>query len=219
MNKFMQYVSIYIKNEQIRFNVAILLGLIFNACYIVFNLVLGILYGNAWFVTVAAYYMLIAVLRYMLIESGGSEREVAEYSKTVASLMLILSVPMTGMIIYTVLTNTSHSTPRITLPVFAGYAFFSIFRAIFGLIANKKENASFRKGAHTIRLSLALLSLFNLQTSLLSFIGVNETLAIALNFTTGGAVSISVFAIAESCRTYEFGSLGYSKKKRKGTDI
>lgn len=204
MSKFIRYVSIYINDERIRFNVAILLGLILNACYIVFNLVLGILYGNPWFITVSAYYMLIAVLRYMLINDG-LEAGAVDNSKTVASLMTILSVPMTGMIIYTVLTNTSYGTPGITLPVFGGYAFFSIFRAIFGLIANKKENAPFRQGAHKIRLSLALLSLFNLQTSLLSFIGVNETLAVSLNFITGGAVSLSVFAI--------------SKRSRKETDI
>ena len=196
MSNFIRYVSLYIKEPGVRFNVAILLGLILNGCYIVFNLVLGIVYGNIWYITVAAYYMLIAVLRYLLID-GGEGGCSDEGAKTVSSLMLVVALPMTGMIIYTVITNNRSALPSVTLPFFFAYAIISIFRAVKGLFASKKETGESRRVAHAIRLSLALLSLFNLQTSLFSYFDISGNISTAINFITGGAASISVLLLAD----------------------
>ncbi len=196
MSNFIRYVSLYIKEPGVRFNVAILLGLILNGCYIVFNLVLGIVYGNIWYITVAAYYMLIAVLRYLLID-GGEGGCSDEGAKTVSSLMLVVALPMTGMIIYTVITNNRSALPSVTLPFFLVYAIVSILRAAKGLFVSKRENGRSRRVAHAIRLSLALLSLFNLQTSLFSYFDISGNISTAINFITGGAASISVLLLAD----------------------
>lgn len=195
MSNFVRYVSLYIKEPGVRFNVAILLGLILNGCYIVFNLVLGIIYGNVWYITVAAYYMLIAALRYLLI-GGGEDGCRYDTSKTVAALMLAVALPMTGMIIYTVITNSRSAPPRVTLPFFFAYALISILRAAKGLFSSKREKREARRSAHAIRLSVALLSLFNLQTSLFSYFDISGNISTALNFITGGAASISVLLLA-----------------------
>ena len=71
MSNFLRFVSSYFENSAVRFNVGVLLGLILNAGYIVFNLVLGIMSGNVWYISVSAYYSLVVMLRYMLLDSSG----------------------------------------------------------------------------------------------------------------------------------------------------
>ena len=195
MKDFIGFVSLYLNDSKVRFNVGVLFGLVLNCFYIVFNLIYGIKYENAWFVTVSVYYTLIVILRYFAIDSGdgGSRTENEALS---GILMLILSAPMTGMIFYTVITNSSHTTPKSTLPVFAVYAFYSILRAVFGLFSSKNREKKYRRNAHAIRLSLALLSLFNLQTSLFSFLGVRGAFVLTVNFITGGATSLSILWLA-----------------------
>lgn len=197
MNKLKEYVSLYIKNPTVRLNVSLLVGFLFNGLYIIFNLVSGILYGNAWFITVAAYYALIVLVRYLVMGTHG-KREVDKYdtSRTAGYLMMILGVPVTGMIIFTVIENREYRYSKTVLTAFAIYAVFSILRAVFGIITSRKDNAPMRRAAHTVRLSAALMSLFNFQTALFSCIALNESLSKTLNFITGATVSLSVFALA-----------------------
>ena len=184
----------YASDSRLRRNVGMLIGIFINSFYIVVNLIWGIKHRNVWFISVAAYYMLIALFRYLSIDVKAAEAEIMEVPR---ALMLVLSVPMTGMISYTVITSNAHGYPKSSLPVFAAYAVFSIFRAIYGLAFSKKEDTGSARTTHVIRLSLALMSLFNLQTSLFAFLGFDSKLSVFFNFITGGAVSISMLALAK----------------------
>ena len=196
MNRFTRYLELYIYDSKIRFNIATLVGIIFNAFYIVLNLILGIFYENAWFVTVSVYYLLIAFFRYVLIDGGGSTEVYNDNFHTLAQLMLVLAFPMGGMVVYTVLFGTPRTPPSTVLPIFAIYAFFSLVKAIIGIVFSLKGKSSVRLGAHFVRLSLALMSAFNLQTSLIVFLNTDKALSVKLNFITGGAAVLSIFAIA-----------------------
>ena len=202
MKKIIDYISEYFKNKTLRFHVSLFTGLILNTFYIIFNLVSGIIYGNAWFITVAAYYTLIVSVRYLLLGNHRVDRpntdfltESAEATKTCGNLLMILGVPITGMIIYTVISNRRYEYSAAVFIMLSAYAMFGITRAIWEIFSSKKKSST-PTVVHSIRLSSALLSLFNLQTSVFSAMRINDNVAIALNFITGGAVSLSVFRLA-----------------------
>ena len=202
MKKVTDYISEYFKNKTLRFHVSLFTGLILNTFYIIFNLVSGIIYGNAWFITVAAYYTLIVSVRYLLLGNHGADRpdsdfsaESAEATKTCGNLMMILGVPITGMIIYTVISNRRYEYSAAVFIMLSVYALFSITRAAWGIFSSKKKSFASRV-AHSVRLCSALLSLFNLQTSVFSVLRVGDNVAMTFNFITGGAVSLSVFWLA-----------------------
>ncbi len=196
MSNFLRFVSSYFENSEVRFNVGVLIGLILNAAYVVFNIVFGIMYGNVWYISVSAYYTLIVILRYMLI--GIPDENMGQISaKTVGMLIMILFFPMSGIIMYTVLTNARHATARAPVVIFALYAAFGILRALYGIFLSKRKESVAYRTAQLIRLSLALISLFNFQTSLFSMLGTNSRLALTLNFITGGAVSVSMLVLAK----------------------
>ena len=202
MKKITDYISEYFKNKMLRFHVSLFTGLILNMFYIIFNLVSGIIYGNAWFITVAAYYTLIVSVRYLLLGNHRIDRpntdfltESAEATKTCGNLMMILGVPITGMIIYTVISNRRYEYSAAVFIMLSAYALFSITRAAWGIFSSKKKSFAPRV-AHSVRLSSALLSLFNLQTSVFSVLRVGDNVAMTFNFVTGGVVSLSVFWLA-----------------------
>ncbi len=192
MKNVFRYVVLCLSDSEVRFNLGVLLGMILNILYIAFNFILGILYGNVWLITVAAYYMLIVVLRYMLINEDTEDKCM---SRLVAKLLLIVAVPMTGIIAYTVLTDYRGLMPRRIVPILVFYAVISLFRAIFGLFISKRDSQN-RKSMHLVRLSLALVSLFNFQAALFNYIALEYTKKIIINLTTGTAVTLSVLALS-----------------------
>ena len=196
MSNFRRFISSYFQNSDVRFNVGVLFGLVLNVGYIVFNLVLGIMSENVWYISVSAYYTLIVVLRYMLIGDSG-ENTGQIYAKTVGTLITVLFLPMTGIIIYTVLTDRFLLSQRAPIVVFALYAAFGIMRALYGILFSKRKEAAAYRMAHFIRLSLALISLFNFQISLISMLSINRRIALTLNFITGGSVSFSMLLLAK----------------------
>ena len=192
MKRFIRYISVYLKSAAVRLNVAVLLGLILNACYIVYNFICGIIYSNAWFITVGVYYFLIACVRFLLL----GDKSTAESSRNAGFLMLVLGVPITGMIIYNVITSASREHTAATISIFFVYTVYSALRALLGIIKAKRNGNSNYRALHALRLFAALMSLFNFQTSLLAELELSGILEISLNFIMGAVVSLSVFVIA-----------------------
>ena len=192
MKKIFGYLMLCFSDSELRFNLGVLLGMILNILYITFNFVLGILYGNVWLITVAAYYMLIVVLRYMLINEVAEDKYT---SRLVSMLLSFVAIPMTGIIVYTVLTDYQGLMPRRVFPILVFYAVISLVRAVFALFVSREERRH-RRSMHLVRLSLAFLSLFNFQVAYLGYLPIENTDKIIINFTTGAAVTISVLALS-----------------------
>ena len=73
MKKILSYLSVYIRDSRVRHNVGTLLGILINSLYIVINLIWGIKHRNVWFVTVAVYHMLVALMRFFSIDAQSGE--------------------------------------------------------------------------------------------------------------------------------------------------
>ena len=200
MKSIISYLSLYFSDSTVRFNVGVFFGLFCNSFYVVINVIWGIRYGNAWFLTVAAYYTVAAMFRYFIIDTGQDTSQEKNATELVGALILILSLPMTGMIIYTVLTGSSRGYANSSLPIFAAYAVFSIFRAVRGLLSRELNFGVMQRTLYAIRLSLAFISVFNLSTSLFTFLSVVGILPVTLNFLSGGAIILSMLAAARISR-------------------
>ena len=193
MKRIIRYTSVYLKNSDVRLNVAALFGLILNALYIIFNFVFGIIHGDAWLIAVGAYYFLIFSVRFILIRDDAPP----QVSDGVRLLMAALGVPITGMIIYSVLTSGTKKYGVAILPIFFVYTVYSVLRAAFGIKRSKMAKNANHQTLHTLRLSAAFMSLFNFQISLLSFVSLRYSIEMILNFLTGAVVSLSVFAMSK----------------------
>lgn len=197
MKKVSKLISIYIKDKTVRLNISIFLGLILNVFYIVLNLIFGIIYRNIWLVTVAAYYSIIVFLRYLVISDSENEtRASLENSKNAGFILILLGVPTTGIIIYTVIGQVSREYISVFFIFLAFHSVFSIVRSLVAFFDKRKCQSVIKRAAHSVRLSGALMSLFNFQTAFLTMLTISQSVRNLLNFITGSIVSVAVFIVA-----------------------
>ncbi len=195
-----KYIKLYLFDKKARENVFILFGMIFTGFYVIFNLIAGIFYQSAWFVAVGVYHSLMLILRYSVIDVN-SDTDTGEESRFAGRLMLVVSLSMGAMIGYTVISQRTVSYSPVVLIILATYTAYTLIRSVYAVFIKKGYKSHNRRIFNKIRLTSGLLSLFNLQISILSCVGVSLTLARALNFLTGAVATLSSLSCTKRALT------------------
>lgn len=189
----------YIGDLAFRGSVSIYQGMIVNFFYVVFRILIGIRYASVWFLTIAIYYLLLGIMRLSLILSYRNRSVKAElrcYRRT-AWLLFLLNIPMGGMIVLMVLTDSGFSYPGYVIYLSALYTFYTIILAIAHLVEFRKLGSPILSAAKVLNFVAALMSLLGLQTAMISqFSTEGEAFRRMMNAITGGGVWFSVILIA-----------------------
>ena len=189
----------YIGDLAFRGSVSIWQGMMVNFLYVVFHLFVGIRYTSVWSVTIAIYYLLLGVMRLSLIldyRNRNAKSELLCYRRT-AWLLFLLNIPMGGMIVLMVLTDSGYSYPGYVIYLSALYTFYTIILAIVNLVKFRKLGSPILSAAKVLNFVAALMSLLGLQTAMISqFSTEGEDFRRRMNAITGGGVWFSVILIA-----------------------
>jgi len=189
----------YIGDLAFRGSVSICQGMMVNFLYVVFRIFVGIRYASVWFLTMAIYYLLLGIMRLSLILSyrnRGVKSELHCYRRT-AWLLFLLNIPMGGMTVLMVLTDSGYSYPGYVIYLSAMYTFYTIILAIVNLVKFRKLGSPILSAAKILNFVAALMSLLGLQTAMISqFSTEGEDLRRMMNALTGGGVWFSVILIA-----------------------
>ena len=189
----------YIGDLVFRGSVGLYSGMATNFFYVVFRIFVGIRYASVWFLTIAIYYLLLAIMRLSLILSYRNRNMKSElrcYRRT-AWLLFLLNIPMGGMIVLMVLTDSGYSYPGYVIYLSALYTFYTIILAIVNLVKFRKLGSPILSAAKVLNFVAALMSLLGLQTAMISqFSTEGEAFRRRMNAITGGGVWFSVILIA-----------------------
>lgn len=189
----------YIGDLAFRGSVSICQGMMVNFLYVVFRIFVGIRYASVWFLTMAIYYLLLGIMRLSLILSyrnRGVKSELHCYRRT-AWLLFLLNIPMGGMTVLMVLTDSGYSYPGYVIYLSAMYTFYTIILAIVNLVKFRKLGSPILSAAKILNFVAVLMSLLGLQTAMISqFSTEGEDLRRMMNALTGGGVWFSVILIA-----------------------
>ena len=189
----------YIGDLAFRGSVSIYQGMMVNFLYVVFRIFVGIRYASVWFLTIAIYYLLLGIMRLSLILSYRNRNMKSElrcYRRT-AWLLFLLNIPMGGMIVLMVLTDSGYSYPGYVIYLSALYTFYTIIWAIVNLVKFRKLGSPILSAAKVLNFVAALMSLLGLQTAMISqFSTEGENFRRRMNAITGGGVWFSVILIA-----------------------
>ena len=189
----------YVNDLAFRGSVSIYQGMIVDFLYVVFRIVAGIRYASVWFISMAVYYLVLGFLRLSLILSYRHREDKDElrcYRRT-AWLMFLLNIPMGGMIVLMVLTNSGYSYPGYIIYLSAMYAFYAVISSVINLVRFRRLGSPILSAAKVLNFIAALMSILGLQTAMIAqFSAESDGFRKMMNAITGDVIWLLVILTA-----------------------
>lgn len=176
------------------------ISLAFNFSYAVGNCIIGFLGSSWWFITVGAYYAVLATTRFSVLQvkrkaNGNYDLELFA-RKITGILLVVLSLCIVGVNILSALKDRGTDFHKIVMITIATYTFAKITIAIIGMVKAKYTYSPVVKTLRNISLADACVSIYTMQRSMLiSFPGMEASKIQLLNILTGTAVWIIVLLL------------------------
>lgn len=195
----------YTKESVFRAEAALQFGFSINFLYAGVKLFSGVYYKSVWFVTVAVYYIFLAVMRFFLLYHI-KKREKAGYGKVAewhryrlcGMILLLMNWVLAGMLILVIHQNKGFEYPGMLIYVMALYTFYAAITAAVNVIKFRKYGSPVMSSAKIINLMAALVSMLSLETAMLTQFGTAEDAGFRQVITscTGAGVSLIVVGMA-----------------------
>lgn len=194
----------YFTDAAFQTGISLGLSLLVNLLYAATNGLFFLQYRSAWFVVLLAYYMILAVMRFLLVRyvrrTGIGKNLIGELrrSRLCAMILMLVNLVLSGAVLMMLYQNKGYVYPGILVYVMALYTFYITIHAIVDVVKYRKYNSPVMSAAKVITLSAALVSMLNLETAMFSQFGgdmspANQRRMIAL---TGAGVSAVVVSMS-----------------------
>ncbi len=193
----------FLRSPAFRGKVGLYRGMCSSLLYGVFRGVTGIWYGSVWFLAMAVYYLALGLLRAYLgfccRKAGAAPSAAYAYAccRNAAWMLLLLDIPMGGMILLMVRTDSGFVYPGYVIYLSAMYTFWIFGLPVKNLLGRRRLGSSILSAAAALNFAAAALSVLGLQTAMISrFSTQGEHFRRLMNSITGGCVYVTVIAAA-----------------------
>ena len=197
--------------KPIHIRISLLRSLSINICYGGFNLLSGAVYRSVWLISTGIYYLILSMIRIVLVQYEHKQAQIENPREKLRMgwngfrlcgvLMFLLNIAMSGMVIQMVWQGKGSHYPELVVYAVATYTFYRLATAIIW-VAQRNGNQN---------PIAALMSLYSLQTAMLSAFGDDPQFQLLMNRLSGSAV----------CLLAVFGALGMAvhggKRKKEMT--
>lgn len=194
----------YMTDMAFRTHVSLYATLTINLLYVGANVISGVIYRSAWFGILAAYYAILAIMRFLLLRFvnriGIGKERILEFrrSRLCGLILMAVNLTLSGAVLMILYENKGYEYHGILIYVMALYTFYITAAAIINIIKYRKYNSPIMSTAKIISLSAALVSMLSLETAMFAQFGgdmspENQRLMIML---TGAGVSIVVVTMS-----------------------
>lgn len=219
-------------------------GFVAGAAHVAFacvNIVMGLLARSFWTLSVGVFVAALNLGKSYLASGAlvGGARGAAESTEALrrcrnAGIALaLLNVVMSGTVARLVISGPGYAYPRALINVYAVYAFVIVVLAVVNQVRARREQHLSVKGVRIFNLSNALISIFALQTALLSGVGWDSLPVMitrkAAESAVGGIVCLAMIAmglwlaraassrLAARLHGARMGRVGSARGARRGT--
>ena len=175
-------------------------SLAINFVYALGNCAVGFLSHSWWFVTMGAYYAVLTMARFSVLQVKRKARgdyDIEFFARRITGILLvILSVCIVGVNILSALKERGTAFHEIIMIAIATYTFTKITIAIIGMVQSRRTHSPVIKTLRNISLADACVSVYAMQRSMLvTFPGMNPGEIQLFNILTGTAVWIIVLLL------------------------
>ncbi len=192
--KLINYVELLFESPTARIIPVLFGGTFMNFLYIATNAASAFIYRNIWSATLTVYHLMLIIMRIYLLTVGRSASADSSGRRLclrAGILLLLLDLASALMMFYSISQASYASYSGAILLGFLIFTVYSVTRSVIDLRRHKDGENHLYFTARSITLSTSLMSVFNLQYSLLSLLGADSEL-------TGRAIllcGLSVFSI------------------------
>jgi len=175
-------------------------SLAFNTAYALGNCFIGFFTHSWWFITVGAYYTVLAITRFSVLQVKRKARDDYDaelFARRITGILLVvLSLCIVGVNIMSAVKDRGTVFHQIIMITIATYTFTKITISIIGMVKAKRSTSPVLNTLRNIALADACVSIYTMQRSMLiSFPGMEKADILLLNIFTGTAVWIVVLLL------------------------
>ena len=167
----------YMTDDHVRMHVSLYLSLGLNMLYAVMKLLMGAYYRSVWFGTLGVYYALLTALRFMLLGHvrrnvpGRAMASELKHFRLCGAVLIPMTIALTGVVILVIDRNEGFQYAGYLIYVAAMYAFYAVISAAVNLVKYRRYQSPVMSAAKAVSLASALVSVFALETAMLSQFG------------------------------------------------
>lgn len=172
----------YMTDAAYRTHFSLYVSLGINLLYVATNLFSGIRYRSVWSVTLAAYYIILAVMRFLLLRFVGrvgiGKDRVKELkrSKLCGIILMTVNLALSGVVILVIVQDRGFEYSGMLIYIMAMYTFYVTVNSVINIFKYRKYNSPVMLTAKAISFTAALVSMLSLTTAMLSRFGTeNDT--------------------------------------------
>lgn len=195
-------VSRYLREDMFRAKTGLYQGFFINLLYAGIKMFSGILYRSVWFITLAVYYILLAVMRASLLHyvRKSEKDKISEWKRyrLCGIILLFMNIALAGIVILVIYQNSGFEYPGMLIYVMAMYAFYATIMAVRNVVKFRKYGTPVISAAKVINLTAALVSMLSLETAMLTQFGAADDPAFRqiMTASTGAGISVIVVGMA-----------------------
>ena len=194
----------YMTDRLFRANISLSISFVISMLYVGINLWSWQLLKSYWFMVLAVYYVIMAVMRFLLVryvrirKIGTDILGEWKRSKVCAYILLLINLSLSGAVLMILYQHRGYDYPGIMIYVMALYAFYALTMSIVDIVKYRKMGSPVMSTAKIVSLSAALVSLLNLETAMFAQFGADmahehQRIFIIL---TGAGISITVVTLS-----------------------
>lgn len=194
----------YMTDRVFRTNISLSVSFVISMLYVAINVWSWHVMHSWWFMILAVYYCVMAVMRYLLVryvriqKIGTSILGEWKRSRICACILLLINLSLSGAVLMILYQSKGYDYPGMLIYVMALYTFYSTIHAIVDIVKYRRLGSPVMSTAKIVSLSGALVSMLNLETAMFAQFGAdmtpeNQRIFIVL---TGAGVSIAVITLS-----------------------
>ncbi|MGN0695231.1 MAG: hypothetical protein ACI4J5_00540 [Oscillospiraceae bacterium] len=197
----------FMTDPKFKTHVTLYCSLGINMLYAATNMFSGIFYRSVWSITLSVYYIILAVMRFLLVRFVGRVgigrdriNELKSY-RVCGLILLTLNIVLAGVVILVISKDQSFEYAGVLIFAMAAYTFYITIAAVVNLVKYRKYDSPVMSAAKVINFAAALVSVLSLETAMLSRFG-SEDKSPYFDRIMIGATGAAVFVIIVSVSIY-----------------
>ncbi len=197
----------YMTDSIFKTQVSLYLSLALNLLYAVMKLYIGIGERSAWFITLAAYYILLALMRFFLLrhmqKNKITKNKLSEWKRYLfcGAVLMAMNLVLSYMVALVIVNDGGFTYDGYMIYLMAAYAFYKIIMAVISILKYRKYKSPILSASKAIGFAAALVSMLALEIAMLTQFG-GENDSPLFNQRMIGATGAGVCSIVIGMATY-----------------